>query len=204
MVSQHRVTVALNLPRSVPNLIKLGKSIVQSMTGNTWFSSPNPTLTNVSAGLEALETSETTVKARTKGAVEARNVKYVAATILLRQLRDYVQQVADAHMADAEAIIQSAGMGVKKSGKATKAPLAASAGVVSGAVHLAAQAAAARAANQWEWSLDGKTWNVAPTTLQAKTTIVGLTPGALVYFRHRPVTKAGEGDWSQVVSVIVK
>jgi hypothetical protein len=204
MISQHRVTVALNLPRSVPNLIKLGRSIIQSMTGNTWFSSPNPTLANASASLDALETAETTVKARTKGAVEARDVKYIAAATQLRQLRDYVQQVADANAANAEAIIQSAGMNVKKSGKATKAPLAATAGVVSGAVHLAAQAAAARAANEWQWSLDGKAWNVAPTTLQAKTTIAGLTPGVLVYFRHRSVTKAGEGDWSQVVSLIVK
>jgi hypothetical protein len=44
----------------------------------------------------------------------------------------------------------------------------------------------------------------APVTLQAKTTVAGLTPGATVQFRYRPVTKAGEGDWSQTVVLLVK
>jgi hypothetical protein len=45
---------------------------------------------------------------------------------------------------------------------------------------------------------------VAPVTLQAKTTIMGLTPGATVTFRYRGVTKTGEGDWSQLITFIVK
>jgi hypothetical protein len=45
---------------------------------------------------------------------------------------------------------------------------------------------------------------LATGTLQAKTTILGLTPGATVTFRYRGVTKTGEGDWSQLVTVIVK
>jgi hypothetical protein len=52
--------------------------------------------------------------------------------------------------------------------------------------------------------LDQKAWNSAASTLQGKTTIAGLTPGAVVYFRHRMVTKAGETDWSQVVNLIIK
>jgi hypothetical protein len=50
----------------------------------------------------------------------------------------------------------------------------------------------------------GERWLVAPTTQQSKTTISGLTPGATVFFRYRPVTKAGEGDWSQPSSLIVQ
>jgi hypothetical protein len=34
--------------------------------------------------------------------------------------------------------------------------------------------------------------------------VMGLTPGATVVFRCRPVTKAGEGDWSQPSAIIVK
>ena len=45
---------------------------------------------------------------------------------------------------------------------------------------------------------------IAPATLQAKTTVTGLTPGATVEFRYRPVTKTGEGNWSQTVQLIVK
>jgi hypothetical protein len=58
---------------------------------------------------------------------------------------------------------------------------------------------------EWQYSVDGgKTWVVAPVTLQAKTTILGLTPGATVTFRYRGVTKTGDGDWSQLITFIVK
>jgi hypothetical protein len=43
----------------------------------------------------------------------------------------------------------------------------------------------------------------APATLQAKTKIAGLVPGANVQFKFRAVTKTGEGDWSQPASLIV-
>jgi len=43
-----------------------------------------------------------------------------------------------------------------------------------------------------------------PSTLQAKTTLSGLTPGATVMFRSRGVTLTGEGDWSQPTSIVVK
>jgi site-specific DNA recombinase len=49
----------------------------------------------------------------------------------------------------------------------------------------------------------GKTWVPAPVTLQARTTIAGLVPGATVLFRYRPVTKSGEGDWSQAASLVI-
>ena len=49
-----------------------------------------------------------------------------------------------------------------------------------------------------------KTWVTAPSTIQAKTTIPGLTPGSTMQFKYRAVTKTGEGDWSQAVSLIVK
>jgi hypothetical protein len=48
-----------------------------------------------------------------------------------------------------------------------------------------------------------KTWVTVPSTLQAKTTVAGLTPGATVTFRYRAVVKTGEGDWSQPTSLMV-
>jgi hypothetical protein len=49
----------------------------------------------------------------------------------------------------------------------------------------------------------GKTWVTAPATLQAKTTVAGLVPGSTAQFKYRAVTKTGEGDWSQRVSLMV-
>ena len=56
----------------------------------------------------------------------------------------------------------------------------------------------------WAWSLDQKSWTSAADTTKARTTIAGLEPGSLVYFRCRALaTKTGTTDWSQIVSLIV-
>jgi hypothetical protein len=47
-------------------------------------------------------------------------------------------------------------------------------------------------------------WTSAPVTLLSKTVIVGLAVGTNYSFRVRPVTKTGEGNWSQVVSLLVE
>jgi hypothetical protein len=54
------------------------------------------------------------------------------------------------------------------------------------------------------FSIDGgKTWQEARATLQSKTTITGLQPGATYLFRYRPVTKTLDTDWSQPLSLVV-
>jgi hypothetical protein len=53
------------------------------------------------------------------------------------------------------------------------------------------------------YSTDQKTWTNAPSTLQAKTVITGLTSTTVFYFRFRGVTKTGEGAYSQIVQILV-
>jgi hypothetical protein len=50
----------------------------------------------------------------------------------------------------------------------------------------------------------GKTWIQLPSTMKAKTTVSGIAPGTSPQFRFRILTKAGEGDWSQPISLLVK
>src|SRR5271166_222513 len=55
-----------------------------------------------------------------------------------------------------------------------------------------------RTSYEWEYSPDGgKTWVAAPSTIQAKTVVTGLTAATMVMFRYRTVTKTGVSDWSQ-------
>jgi hypothetical protein len=68
---------------------------------------------------------------------------------------------------------------------------------------LVAKVAARRASYEWHYSTDQKLWNAAPVTVQSKTVIVGLGVGTHCSFRVRPVTKTGEGNWSQVVRLLV-
>jgi len=194
---------ALRLSKRVKNVIVFAKSVATAMTDNAYLPSPNPPLATFNADIAGLDTSETAVLARTKGAAEARNVKLATVHADLQSERAYVQQIANANPGNAEAIIQSAGMFVRTVTLHPKSELSAQQGSVSGTVHLIAKAAAHRASYEWQYSTDQKTWTVLPVTLQAKTDVGGLTVGTTYYFRVRPVTLTGEGNWTQVVSLNV-
>ncbi len=75
-------------------------------------------------------------------------------------------------------------------------------GAVSGTVNLVAASAGHRASYEWQYSTDsGKTWVALPPTLQAKTSVSGLTPGWSVQFKYRVVTKTGAADWSLPITM---
>jgi hypothetical protein len=201
----NRAVVTLKLPKPVPALIKYVQAIVTAMTNNANFPSPAPTLASITGAINDLATAETATQARTHGAAATRNDKLATLVQELEQLKAYIQKTADANMENGASIIQSAGVAVRKTAVRAPRTFEAKAGAVSGTVKLVAASAAHRASYEWQYSIDGgKTWQVAPVTLQAKTTILGLTPGATVTFRYRGVTKTGEGDWSQLITFIVK
>jgi len=201
----HKPIAVLILPRTVPALVTYAQSIVTAMTGNPSFPSPVPPLATVSGATAALHDAESATLTRTKGAVQARNDKRAALVTLLKQLLGYIQTVADADVETAATVIRGAGIAVKKTPVPKQRVFAAEQGAISGSAKLLAPSAGRRASYEWQYSTDGgKTWVIAPATLQAKTTVAGLTPGATVQFRYRPVTKTGEGNWSQTVQLIVK
>jgi len=203
--SIRRPTVTLQLPKSVPSLIVYAQGIVKRMTANPFFANPSPALAAVTSAIDDLQTAETAALARTKGTTAIRNAKRTALVALLQQLRTYIQTMADANTATvAASIIESSGVAVRKTPTGRARVFAATQGKVSGTAAVTAKTAAKRASYEWQYSTDGgKTWLTAPATLQSKTSIAGLTPGATVQFKYRAVTKAGEGDWSQPQSLIV-
>ena len=50
---------------------------------------------------------------------------------------------------------------------------------------------------------DQKAWTELRSTTQAKTVVTGLTPGATYFFRVQALTKDGEGNFCQPVSLVV-
>jgi hypothetical protein len=173
------------------------------MTGNASFPNPTPPLATVSADLAAYEAAEAQVLTRVKGAAATRNTKYAVLRTDLEHLMAGVQQVADANPATAPSLIEGAGFSIRKTTSHPKGAIKVETGTVPGSVKLIAKAVALRASYEWQYSTDQKTWTSAPSTLQAKTVITGLTSGTTVYFRVRGVTKAGEGAFSQVVQIVI-
>ncbi len=203
--SPHRSIAILNLPTPVGALVTYAQNVVTRMTGNPAFPSPAPTLPMVLAAVGELQTAETAALARTKGAVAIRNEKRAALVTLLGHLRGYVQTIADGNVENGTSIIESAGFAVKKTTARKPRVFDAVPGAVSGSAKLVAPSAGPRASYEWQYSTDGgKTWLTAPVTMQARTTVPGLTPGASVVFRYRPVTRKGEGDFSQPVTLVIR
>ncbi len=205
MATPARTIVVLKLPTKIKNFIAFAQSVANSMTENAaTFPLPTIPIATVLADIAALNTAETAVLARTKGAVETRNAKMATVHADLESLKAYVQTVAGmGTAANAEAVIQSAGMSVRKVTLHDKAALEAKKGSVSGSVNLIAKAAAETAAYDWQYSTDQKTWTSLPVTLEAKTGVSGLTVATVYYFRVQPLTRKGLQDWSQIVSLLV-
>jgi len=201
----HLPTAVLGMPKPISLLLVYAENIVTRMTGNAHFPTPAPTLASVNTHIGDLRVAEAAALARTKGAATVRNQKRTALVSDLQALRAYVQTVADADPANAAAIIESAGLAVRKTATHHARTLTAKPGSVSGVATVTAKVVARRASYEWQYSTDGgKTWITAPATLQAKTTVSGLVAGSTVQFRSRTVTKTGEGDWSQPVSLMIQ
>jgi len=205
MTVQRRTLIVLHPPRRHGTLVTFARAVVQGLTSNpSLFPKPSPPVAQLNTAIDALQEAETAAHSRTRGTRPVRDEKRAALLVLLEQLRGYVQQVADAHADSAQSIAESAGLTVRKAAVRHVAPLSVKAGGISGTARLVARRLARRASNEWQYSTDGKTWTSAPPTLQCRTTITGLQPGVLTYFRHRAVTKDGPTEWSQLVSLIVQ
>jgi hypothetical protein len=199
----HKTSAVLRIPTRKSGVGAFATSVINAMTGNASFPNPTPPLATVSADLAAYEAAEAQVLTRVKGAAATRNTKYAVLRTDLEHLMAGVQQIADANPATAQALIEGAGFSIRKSTSRPKSAIKVETGTVPGSVKLSAKAVALRASYEWQYSTDQKTWTNAPSSLQAKTVIAGLTSGTTVYFRVRGVTKTGEGAFSQVVQIVI-
>jgi hypothetical protein len=179
------------------------RSVLVAMTGNAWFPAPLVPLPTFEEHISALDAAEAAVLLRTKGNADERNAKLRVVCSDLECLRVYVQHVADAHVADGPAIIVGAGMRVKTVTHHDKPLLEARQGRVSGSVRIYAKGMRNRGFYDWQYSLDGIHWLSMPTTTQASTDLTGLTHATTYFFRVRRSTKAGPGDWSDPVRLLV-
>jgi hypothetical protein len=179
--------------------------LADHLEGNPSFPNPVPSAAALKNAGDTLATANAKARHGGPAAVADRDQKRRDAEDLVDQYVIYVRATVKAQTTDpvvAATLILSSGLSIKKVARAPKAPLAAKHGRVSTEVDLTARAADRRATYFWEYSLDQKTWTSAPSTLQAKTTIAGLTPGQEYAFRFRVQTRKGMSDYSEVVKLI--
>ena len=197
-------TGVLKVPKQKKALSPYGRHVVTCMTGHVKVSNPSPPLSAITAACTALDVSQAAMPGN-KATTTQRDADYLALLLLLHHELDYVNSVAEHQTspADAEVVITGSGFSVRQDFTRHKDTLAATYGLASGAVELDARAVARDASYYWQWSTDLKTWVSLPETKKASTTITGLTPATMVYFRFRALTRKGMTDWSQDISLLV-
>ena len=119
-----KVALLLN-NKNADSKVEYNKNVITSITGNSFFSAPSPTLAAVTAANNTFENANTAAKNGGKSQVSARNAAEAVIDNLMLQLANYVESVANAAAAsggDAMAIINSAGMDYKKGKSASVLP----------------------------------------------------------------------------------
>lgn len=204
-------SIKLNYSRlSVPEKVGLARRIVQAMTGNTHFTTPQPPLSAITTAADFLEQSENDAQiarqeAKTKTTL--RNTKDDDLSRLMTQAVGYVTAVS----AGDEAIIQSAGMDVRATPGTATAPsqpqaLSATAGDHDGTMDLSWDPVLEAASYVIEKSPDPPTatsWAHLGVSTRSSFTVPGLQSGARIWFRVAAVNASGQSPWSDPATKIV-
>ena len=197
--------VRLNLRGlNVPAKIAKGRHIVTSMTDNKNFLSPTPALAEVSAALDALETSAAQVQLA-RSEVTTRTVAQDNAESrldqTLTQLAAYVESVAGKD----DTLITSAGMETKAAASAPTLPsvpqaVSAAAGDHDGELVLWWRPVPNAKSYIIESSTDPATvtsWEHVGIATSASKTITSLKSGTRFWFRVAAVGAGGQSGWSE-------
>jgi hypothetical protein len=133
-------TVVLKMPKATRDFITRVKVIIAALLGNKFFPNPTPSLDVLAEDIAALEEAETMAATRVMGATALRNARKKKVQDDLDQIRGYVQSVvaASTNPCDAVAMIEGAGMRVRKPMTRNTPAISAKNADVSGKVVLAA------------------------------------------------------------------
>ena len=203
--TQFRKTVALLLSKkSVPQIITDSSHYVSCMTGNANFPNPSPTLATLSINIANVKAAYLTSLSGAKGTKGLMYAELKTLEISLKLLAAYVEANANVDTVNAENIILSAGMQVKKASVRKPKVFNVKAGRIEGDVILNSKAVK-RGAYIYQMTTNpaqSTSWTDVYQGLHVKCLITGLTLGLTYYFRVVVIDKNGKGAWSHVLSYI--
>ncbi len=198
--------VALHLSKmTVPQKFQFARAVVAAMTGNAHFPTPSPTLAVITTDANNLEAAHTAAQTRAKGTAALTQVMVKILHLDMQALASYVENIANADPNNAQAIILSAGMQIKKS-PAAKLRMLEVIASAKGQVTLTCPSTRG-ASYRWDIATGDPTieanWKVYVVVKQSKTIQTGLISATVYHFRQWTVGSKGLGPVSQVVSTTV-
>ena len=199
------VKVALNTSKlSISKKIERGRFIVASMTGNSNFPLPNPTLASVTTSINVLEAAQ--IAAMGGGTEDTANMhnKESLLDLSLKLLAFYVESIASANPVTAEAVILSSGINVKTKSSHAAKEFNVSVTGKPGEIKLVTKFVN-RATFFWQMCTDPSNelgWKIIAQGTKSKILISDLISTTRYYFRVSVITKDGQGPWSNVINIV--
>jgi hypothetical protein len=195
----------LKMPRCMGDKIIRANKILNLLQNNTYLIAHwNPdavSLADFETHVQNFIDAEVNTKLRTIGLVALRNTALALLMQDLKQLCSMVQGIANQMPEAAQAVIESAGFGVKTSGHRPKHINAAYNTQVAGIIKLTAEG---MRAHEWQMSKDQINIISLPSTNNAQTYVKDLTPGDVWYFRmHKINTKKMTYNWSPWIKLFI-
>ena len=197
-ISVKHLIAVLKMPNQIAQKITRAQAIAGKLTNNATF--PVATwpanivsLAQFITDVTTLAAAEAAVANKT-GTTAARMAALVVVMADLRSIMSMVQLKADANVVNARTIIEGAGFIVRSSGGGHKRQNAAYNTQLPGFVRVTAEGSGH---TQWEMSKDMVTITILPSTNGSITTVSGLNPGDVMYFRSKKVdTNKKTYNWS--------
>lgn len=210
MAAQPRLRAALKYKKkNILQVIALAKAILAKMQANAIYASTPVQFSVLAQQIKDLEDAQHGVKMKLVTA-SFRDTKRDAVVTSLETLMAFVQGLADGAGEQAASIIEGAGMKVVQASTYAKPILDAKLGLTAGSVDVLANAGQLRRRPgylfyNWQFSVNGgASWQSAPSTPHAQTTITGLPAMTVCAFRVCITDRDGTAEWSQVVTILVQ
>jgi hypothetical protein len=192
--------------KTVPQKIQFARAVVVAMTGNNYFPTPSPALTVITSDTNNLEAAQLAGQTRAKGTAAHTQAMVKVLHLSLQALAHYVENIANADPNNAETIIKSAGMEMKK----TPVHIPRILHVVSSAKGQVTLTCPTSRTDSYKWDIATgdptieANWKTYVVVKQSKTIQNGLLSATVYHFRQWTVGPKGLGPVSQVVSVTVQ
>jgi hypothetical protein len=188
-------------------VLVLCRHYLDSMTGNPFFPNPSPSLAEIAAQLSKAEAAYMESMSKARGKANAADTEIRILRMGLIALAGYVESIANRRPDDADFIIISAGMGVKKTAAKPPRIFSVRLGPYLGSAKLD-QKAEKGCYCVYEMSTDPqlneKNWVRIYQGSRVRFLMRGLESGKQYFFRGMILPKNGIGIWGPVLSVIIQ
>ena len=189
----HVVTGTLDMPESNADKGVRATFISTTAAGSSRVAIPTPVITALNGKIGAFNTATPATRATAERTM----------VNALKSLMRTFQTAADDDPANAVAILNSGGFGIKILGGGTQQAFKVKNSPTSGTVILVAAGGGNNTCHVWKYSLDGVVWTWIMPTIAAKATIENLPTGKFAFFTHELVNKNGGQGVSQVFHLLI-